>query len=252
MAKPKLENVLAGIPLFEGLSKRHLKKIASLAEVARYMEGASIVKEGQPGDSFFVALTGQAKVTVKGRTVHRVLPGDHFGEISLLDGGERTAIGRHRDPHDAVDDRSQGVLEVARGRSGGLDLVAREPGADDPPRRPLARPVAFPAMKAEFYEPAPPPPADQPEAKTEPSVLVGTAVWADGAVSVEADQPELRTALERAFRPTPVITDDAAYRRFGMHGEVQIQPGDLEWFRACRAGPRARGGRAWSRAWCPV
>ena len=55
------------------------------------MEGASIVKEGQPGDSFFVALTGQAKVTVKGRTVHRVLPGDHFGEISLLDGGERTA-----------------------------------------------------------------------------------------------------------------------------------------------------------------
>jgi CRP/FNR family transcriptional regulator, cyclic AMP receptor protein len=91
VAKPKLENVLAGIPLFEGLSKRHLKKIASLAEVARYMEGASIVKEGQPGDSFFVALTGQAKVTVKGRTVHRVLPGDHFGEISLLDGGERTA-----------------------------------------------------------------------------------------------------------------------------------------------------------------
>lgn len=91
MAKPKLENVLAGIPLFEGLSKRHLRKIASLAEVARYMEGASIVKEGQPGDSFFVALTGQAKVTVRGRTVHRVLPGDHFGEISLLDGGERTA-----------------------------------------------------------------------------------------------------------------------------------------------------------------
>ena len=88
-------------------------------------------------------------------------------------------------------------------------------------------------MKAEFYEPAPTPPADQPEAKTEPSVLVGTAVWADGAVSVEAAQPELRTALERAFRPTPVITDDAAYRRFGMHGEVQIQPGDLEWFRAC-------------------
>jgi CRP/FNR family cyclic AMP-dependent transcriptional regulator len=91
MAKPKLDGVLAGVPLFEGLSKRHLKKLASLAEMADYMEGASIVKEGQPGDSFFVAITGQAKVTVKGRTVHRILPGDHFGEISLLDGGERTA-----------------------------------------------------------------------------------------------------------------------------------------------------------------
>jgi CRP/FNR family cyclic AMP-dependent transcriptional regulator len=91
VAKPKLDSTLAGVPLFEGLSKHHLKKIAALGEVANYMEGASVVKEGQPGDSFFVALTGQAKITVKGRTVHRVLPGDHFGEISLLDGGERTA-----------------------------------------------------------------------------------------------------------------------------------------------------------------
>jgi CRP/FNR family cyclic AMP-dependent transcriptional regulator len=91
VAKPKLDSTLAGVPLFEGLSKNHLKKIAALGEVASYMEGASVVREGQPGDSFFVALTGQAKVTVKGRTVHRVLPGDHFGEISLLDGGQRTA-----------------------------------------------------------------------------------------------------------------------------------------------------------------
>jgi CRP/FNR family transcriptional regulator, cyclic AMP receptor protein len=91
VAKPKIDAVLAGVPLFEGLSKRHLKKIESLAEIANYMEGASVVKEGQSGDSFFVALTGQAKVTVHKRTVHRILPGDHFGEISLLDGGERTA-----------------------------------------------------------------------------------------------------------------------------------------------------------------
>lgn len=93
MAKPKqkLEPVLAAVPLFEGLSKRHLKKLASLAEMANFMQGAKVVKEGDPGDSFYVALTGEAKVMVKGRTVHRVLPGDHFGEISLLDGGERTA-----------------------------------------------------------------------------------------------------------------------------------------------------------------
>lgn len=93
MAKPKqkLEPVLAAVPLFEGLSRRHLRKVAALAELADFMEGASIVREGESGDSFYVALAGQAKVVVKGRTVHRVLPGDHFGEISLLDGGERTA-----------------------------------------------------------------------------------------------------------------------------------------------------------------
>jgi CRP/FNR family cyclic AMP-dependent transcriptional regulator len=93
VAKPKqkLEPVLAAVPLFEGLSKRHLKKLAGLAEMANFMQGAKIVKEGDPGDSFYVALVGEAKVMVKGRTVHRILPGDHFGEISLLDGGERTA-----------------------------------------------------------------------------------------------------------------------------------------------------------------
>ena len=93
MVKPnaKLDAALAGVPLFEGLTKRQLKKLTANAEVVDYMAGASVVKEGDIGDSFFVMLTGQAKVTVKGRTVNRSLPGDHFGEISLLDGGPRTA-----------------------------------------------------------------------------------------------------------------------------------------------------------------
>jgi CRP/FNR family cyclic AMP-dependent transcriptional regulator len=91
VAKPKLEVVLAAVPLFEGLSKKQLKQIAGLAELVNYMEGHSVVREGDIGDSFFVALAGQAKVQVRGKTVHRILPGDHFGEISLLDGGERTA-----------------------------------------------------------------------------------------------------------------------------------------------------------------
>ena len=63
-----------------------------------------MVKEGQAGDNFFVALTGQAKVTVKGRTVHRILPGDHFGEISLLDGGVRTATVTTETPMTLLDD----------------------------------------------------------------------------------------------------------------------------------------------------
>lgn len=56
------------------------------------MEGASIVREGDKGDTFFVILEGEAKVVNRaGRVVNRVYPGDFFGEISLLDGGPRTA-----------------------------------------------------------------------------------------------------------------------------------------------------------------
>lgn len=91
MAKPKLADVLATVPLFRGLPRRHLKRVAELCDVADYMAGHTIVKEGEPGDSFYVVLSGQAKVTANGRFLKRVLPGDEFGEISLLDGGVRTA-----------------------------------------------------------------------------------------------------------------------------------------------------------------
>ena len=91
MAKPKLEVALANVPLFETLSRRHLKRVAAAAEVVDYLAGHSIVRQGEDGDSFFVMLSGQAKVVANGRTVNRTLPGDHFGEISLLDGGPRSA-----------------------------------------------------------------------------------------------------------------------------------------------------------------
>ncbi len=84
-------------------------------------------------------------------------------------------------------------------------------------------------MKVEFYRAGPPPPAD---GEAPPPTPVGIARWVDNTPVVECDDDDLRVALERAFRRTPVITDDASYRRFGTHGEVMIPPGDLEWFRA--------------------
>jgi CRP-like cAMP-binding protein len=88
--RPGIE-VLEGVPLFAGLPPKHLKRIRDLAEPADYMAGASLVKEGTEGDSFFVILEGLAKVTVGKRTINRLMPGDYFGEISLLDGGLRSA-----------------------------------------------------------------------------------------------------------------------------------------------------------------
>lgn len=83
--------VLGAVPLFQDLSNKQLRKVVDLAEVARFMAGATLVKQGDIGDSFYVVLTGQAKVVANGRTINRMVPGDHFGEISLLDGGPRTA-----------------------------------------------------------------------------------------------------------------------------------------------------------------
>ena len=90
---PKRErDALAQVPLFSGLAPRHVKRLADLTEQQRYMEGSRVVREGDIGDTFYVILEGEAKVTNRaGRVVNRLRPGEFFGEISLLDGGPRTA-----------------------------------------------------------------------------------------------------------------------------------------------------------------
>jgi len=66
----------------------------------------------------------------------------------------------------------------------------------------------------------------------DPDTVVATATWKAGRVVVEAEDPTVRERVEKVFRPTPVVVDDASYRRLGTRGEVVVQPGDLEWFRA--------------------
>ncbi|MGZ4136571.1 MAG: cyclic nucleotide-binding domain-containing protein [Actinomycetota bacterium] len=91
MAKGGSE-LLAQVPLFSHLSRRHLKRLADSTTEQRFMEGAAIVREGEEGDSFFVIVEGQATVrNAGGKPVNQLVPGDFFGEISLLDGGARTA-----------------------------------------------------------------------------------------------------------------------------------------------------------------
>jgi hypothetical protein len=84
-------DALIDVPLFAGLSKRHLRHIAGLTEEEQFPEGTSLAEEGNPGDSFYVLLEGEAKVVRGGRRIDRLIPGDFFGEIALIDGGPRTA-----------------------------------------------------------------------------------------------------------------------------------------------------------------
>ena len=85
-------DALAQVPLFQGLPARHLKRIADLAVEERLMQGATVVKRDDPGDTFYMILEGEAKVVGSAnRVVNHLRPGEWFGEISLLDGGPRTA-----------------------------------------------------------------------------------------------------------------------------------------------------------------
>jgi hypothetical protein len=65
-----------------------------------------------------------------------------------------------------------------------------------------------------------------------PDDVVATITWTGEGPLVDTADDALRTSLDRVFRHTPVVIDDASYRRLGTTGAVLIQPGDLEWFRA--------------------
>jgi CRP-like cAMP-binding protein len=85
-------SVLQEVPLFANVSKRHVRKIAGLAREARFRPESTIVRAGEPGNDFFVIIDGDATVHVPGkRRAISVGPGSYFGEMSLVDGGERSA-----------------------------------------------------------------------------------------------------------------------------------------------------------------
>jgi CRP/FNR family cyclic AMP-dependent transcriptional regulator len=82
---------LKNVPLFEELDDRELDRLANEFKERVFPAGASVVSEGASGAAFFVITAGHALVTVQGEERARLGPGDHFGEIALLDEGVRSA-----------------------------------------------------------------------------------------------------------------------------------------------------------------
>ena len=83
------ETVLRALPLFANVSPRHLKRVSKLAEFVDFRPGEFIVNVGEPGDAFYVIVSGNAKAIGRPRA-ETLGPGDFFGEMALLDGEPRS------------------------------------------------------------------------------------------------------------------------------------------------------------------
>ncbi|MGZ4396890.1 MAG: Crp/Fnr family transcriptional regulator [Gaiellaceae bacterium] len=79
------------VPLFAGLSNRDLKKVAASLTTRSFKSGQPIMVEGDGGAGFFLIEDGRARVTIRGRDVQLLGPGDCFGEIALITKANRTA-----------------------------------------------------------------------------------------------------------------------------------------------------------------
>jgi CRP-like cAMP-binding protein len=95
-------DVLRAVPLFGGMTDRSIATISQLAEPTSFPAGETLVREGEPGESFIVLTAGEAIVEQGGRTLRTLHAGDFLGEISLVEGGPRTATVTATTPVEAV------------------------------------------------------------------------------------------------------------------------------------------------------
>ena len=82
--------------LFAELEESDLQALSRLAAVKQYPAGASILREAEPGDLFFVLVRGEVKVYVDSSDGREVVlthlqAGDFFGEMALFDDETRSA-----------------------------------------------------------------------------------------------------------------------------------------------------------------
>jgi len=79
------------VPLFANLDDKDLDQLSRQMHERRFPEGAEVTTEGATGAGFFVIAEGNADVSVGGEHRTTLGPGDHFGEVALIDDGVRSA-----------------------------------------------------------------------------------------------------------------------------------------------------------------
>ena len=78
--------------LLSGLPGEQLDVLAHRMEREEVAAGSHVVAQGEPGDRFYVVLSGMLTVSQEGLGERRMLrPGDAFGEVALAMGIPRTA-----------------------------------------------------------------------------------------------------------------------------------------------------------------
>lgn len=82
---------LRSVPLFSACSTKDLQRIAKVVDEIEVEAGRVLTTEGSIAHEAFVIVSGEATVLIKDTEVATLGPGQQFGELSLLDGGTRTA-----------------------------------------------------------------------------------------------------------------------------------------------------------------
>jgi len=86
--------LLHGVPMFEPLSLAVMERLAGGLQEVAYPKGTEIIRQGDPGDAFYLLVDGKVQVIRDGAHVANMGSGDSFGEVALISGEPRNATVR--------------------------------------------------------------------------------------------------------------------------------------------------------------
>jgi CRP-like cAMP-binding protein len=96
---PATVSELSRVPLLASVPGEELMKVARRMEREEVPPGRQVVREGDPGERFYLVLSGIFAVSQEDLGPRRVLqPGDYFGEVALAMNVPRTASVRALTP----------------------------------------------------------------------------------------------------------------------------------------------------------
>jgi CRP/FNR family transcriptional regulator, cyclic AMP receptor protein len=91
--KPDFRDTLRAIPIFSDLSRRELAAVERILHMREYAAGEIIFRQDEPGLGMYIIESGTVGIYAEGapENMTELNDGEFFGELPLLDGGERSA-----------------------------------------------------------------------------------------------------------------------------------------------------------------
>ncbi len=121
--------LLADLPLFAALGPEELALLAKVVDVRSLEPGQTLFKAGDPGEALYIVASGEMEISVVDRAGQKIVltgrhRGDVFGELAMLDEGNRTATATALIETELLElDRSDLLLLVTQKPEAALHLL---------------------------------------------------------------------------------------------------------------------------------